>query len=60
MKEKRKDNELGFKDKSLRKTDDINILRTAYEELLIAYQDEIKNRIQLEIKLEDFIEIVNT
>jgi hypothetical protein len=55
----RKGNEIAFKDKSLRETDDITLLRTAYEELLIAYQYEIKNRIQLEVKLEDFIEKVN-
>lgn len=50
---------IGFKDKELRDTTDIELLRTAYEHLLIAYQEEIKKSTLVSMELEDIKSAVN-
>lgn len=49
----------GFKEKALRETSDIELLRSAYEQLLLAYQSEIRSNTLLAMELEDVKGIVN-
>lgn len=45
-----------FKDRLLRETDDIELLRKAYEDLLEVYQEEIRERVLLEVRIEHVID----
>ena len=45
--------ELAFTDSRIVDTDDIEVLRKAYVELLRVYQGEVRDRVLLEMRLED-------
>lgn len=45
--------ELAFTDSRIMDTDDIEVLRDAYVQLLRVYQGEIRDRVLLEMRLEE-------
>ena len=51
--------ELAFTDSRIADTDDIEVLRKAYVELLRCYQGEVRDRVLLEMRLEEIERVVN-
>lgn len=51
--------ELAFTDSRIMETEDIEVLRDAYVQLLRVYQGEIRDRVLLEMRLDEVERAVN-